>query len=172
MSTIRNGVDVDALVATINAIKSDPTKAKFEFHARTEWRGGACSRNMIRGFTLECDEPLALLGSNTAANPVEMVLAALGSCLVVGFSYGAAIQGIDLESIELEMNGNLDLQGFLGISKDVRPGYQNIQVACRLKSDAPREKIKELFEHVIDTSPVADIIRNPVSLTISLEEPK
>ncbi len=172
MSTIRNGVDVDALVATVKAIKADPTKAIFEFHARTEWQGGARSRIKIRGFTLECDEPPALLGSNTAANPVEMVLAALGSCLAVGFSYGAAIQGIDLESMELEVSGDLDLQGFLGISKDVRPGYQNIQVTCRLKSSAPREKIKELFEHVIDTSPVTDIIRNPVPLTISLEEPR
>jgi uncharacterized OsmC-like protein len=170
MSVIRNGVNVDALTATVNAIKLDSTKARFEFHARTEWQGGARSRIKIRGFTLECDEPPVLLGSNTAANPVEMVLAALGSCLAVGFAYSAAIQDINLESMELEVKGNLDLQGFLGISKEVRPGYQNVQVICRLKSDAPVEKIKELFEHVIDTSPVTDIIRNPVPVTISLEE--
>lgn len=140
MSTIRNGVDVDALAATINAIKSDPTKAKFEFHTRTEWQGGARSRIKIRGFTLECDEPPVLLGSNTAANPVEMVLAALGSCLAVGFSYGAAIQGIDLESIEFEVSGDLDVQGFLGISKDVRPDIRIFKSHVGLIAMLPERK--------------------------------
>ncbi len=172
MSTIRNGVDVDALAATASAIKSDPEKAEFEFHAETRWLGGARSRTKIKEFVLESDEPATLLGSDTAPNAVEMVLAALGSCLAVGFAYSAAFMGINLESLELDVRGNLDLQGFLGLSDKVRPGYQDVRVVCRLKSDASRDKIEELFKHVIDTSPVMDIIRNPVPMIVSLEEPR
>lgn len=172
MSAIRNGVDVDALTAAASAIKSDPEKAEFEFHAETQWLGGARSRLKIRKFVLESDEPAALLGSNTAPNPVEMVLAALGSCLVVGFAYSAAARGINLESLEFDVRGDLDLQGFLGLSDKVRPGYQDVQVVCRLKSDASRDKVEELFKYVVDTSPVMDIIRNPVPMVVSMEEPR
>ncbi len=172
MNAVRNGVYVDLLNATIEEIKSDPKKAKFEFRSRTRWLGGARSRTEIKEFSMESDEPAVLLGSNTAPNAVEMVLGALGSCLAVGFAYGAARRGIDLESMELHVKGDLDVQGFLGISEAVRPGYQSIQVSCMLKGDASREKMQELFEHVVNTSPVTDIIRNPVPVTISLAEPQ
>jgi len=172
MSTIRNGVDVDALTATASALKSDPKKAKFEFRSETQWLTGARSRTKIKDFAIESDEPAVLLGSNTAPNAVEMVLAALGSCLAVGFAYSAAARGINLESMQLSVRGDIDLQGFLGLSDKVRPGYQNIQVICKLKSDASREMVEELFKHVINTSPMTDIIRNPVPVTISMEEAK
>lgn len=170
MANIKNGVDVDALLKTIDDFKSDPKKAQTEFSATTDWVGGANSRAKIRGFTFEVDEPKSLLGSDKAPNPVETLLAAAGSCLSVGFAYNAAVRGIDLESMSIEARGELDLQGFLGISDKVRPGYKNIKVTIKIKSNAPREKIRELYEHVLRTSPVLDIIRNAEPVTVILED--
>ncbi len=169
MVNIKNGVNVDGLLETIEHMKSNPKKAEVEFHATTEWINGAYSRTKIRDFTMEADEPLALLGSDKAPNPVEIALAALGSCLITGFAYNAAAWGIDIESIRIETKGELDLQGFLGISDEVRPGYKDIKVTIKVKSNAPREKVKELYEHVRRTSPLFDIISNAEPVTITIE---
>jgi uncharacterized OsmC-like protein len=169
MSAIRNGVDVDKLVELVNAVKANPDKAQAKFHAETKWINGAYSKTKIRNFTIEGDEPSSYLGGNRVPNPVETILAALGSCLAIGLAYNAAAWGINLESLDISLEGNLDLRGFLGISDKVRPGYQSIRVTCRIKSDASKEKIGELFEYVQKTSPVGDIIRNAVPVIITLE---
>ena len=170
MSEIRNGVDVDKLKEIINAMKTDPVKAQVKFQAETKWINCAYSKTKVRNFTVEGDEPITYLGSNRVPNPVETILAALGSCLAIGFSYNAAARGINLESLDISLEGNLDLQGFLGISDNVRPGYQNIKIACKVKSDASRDKLEELFEHVQRTSPALDIIRNVEPIMITLED--
>jgi uncharacterized OsmC-like protein len=169
MSEIRNGIDVDKLEEIITAMKADPVKAQVKFQAETKWINCAYSKTKIRNFTLEGDEPLSYLGSNKVPNPVETILAALGSCLAIGFAYNAAARGINLESLDISLEGSLDLRGFLGISDKVRPGYQSIKVTCRIKSDASKEKIRELYEYVQKTSPVGDIIRNAVPVIITLE---
>ncbi len=175
-----NGVDVDQLLATIDAIKENPSLADFRFRARTEWVEGAHSRTHIQGFThagkeddsrtepflVEGDEPPVLLGTNQAPNAVEAVLHALASCLSVGFAYNAAAQGINVDSLELKLEGDLDLHGFLGLSDEVRPGYEGITVNYRVEADAPPEKVDELCAYVQRTSPVLDIIRNPVPVTV------
>ncbi|MFB3764111.1 MAG: OsmC family protein [Methanotrichaceae archaeon] len=170
--TTRNGVDLEKLVTTTSAIRADPNMAQLKFRANTKWLDGARSRTNIKEFTIDADEPAVLLGSGKAPNAVEMVLAALGSCLAVGFAYNAAARGIVLQSLEIMLEGDLDLQGFLGTSDKVRPGYQNIKVKCRVKSSAPKEKIEELFKYVQRTSPVTDIIRNPVPVIMELEKQK
>jgi uncharacterized OsmC-like protein len=96
------------------------------------------------------------------------VLHALASCLAVGFAYNAAAQGIRVDSLDFDLEGDLDLHGFLGLSQEVRPGYEGIRVRYRVNADAPREKIEELFAHVQRTSPVLDIVRNPVPVTVEL----
>jgi len=177
-----NGVNVDGLVGTINAIERDSSLARFQFRAHNEWVSGAHSRTTIQGFygagqedtsrrqpfTLEGDEPAVLLGSNTGPNAVEAVLHALASCLAAGFVYNAAAQGINVESLSFDLEGELDLRAFVGLSKDVRPGYEGIRVTYRVKSDAPRERVEALCQYVQDTSPVLDIIRNPVPVTVRL----
>jgi uncharacterized OsmC-like protein len=182
-ATLINGVNVDQLVGTINAIKSDPAIARFQFRAETEWVDGGHSRTTIqsfygakqedasrsRPFVLEGDEPPVLLGGNAGPNAVEAVLHALASCLSVGFVYNAAAQGIRVESLTFRLEGDIDLHGFLGLSDKVRPGYEGIRLSYQVKSDAPREKIEALCEYVQKTSPVLDIIRNPVPVTIALE---
>ena len=178
-----NGVDVDQLIGTINAIKDNPEIARFKFRAINEWMNGGHSRTKIQGFygatqedtsrsqpfVLEGDEPPVLLGDNLAPNAVEVVLHALASCLAVGFIYNAAAQGITVESLEFDLEGDIDLHGFLGLSADVRPGYENIVLTYRVKCDAPHEKIVELCEYVQKTSPVLDMLRNPVSVSVNLE---
>ncbi|MEW5959577.1 MAG: OsmC family protein [Chloroflexota bacterium] len=182
-ATLINGVNVDQLVTTVNAIQQNPDLARFQFRAHNEWIGGGQSRTTIQGFygagqedtsrsqplILEGDEPAVLLGSNAGPNAVEAVLHALASCLAVGFIYNAAAQGIHVESLDFDLEGDLDLRAFLGLSEAVRPGYEGIRLTYRVKSDAPREKIVDLCNYVQKTSPVLDIIRNPVPVTVSLK---
>jgi uncharacterized OsmC-like protein len=181
--TLVNGVNVDQLVGTINAIKADPSLARFKFRAETEWVNGGHSRSTIQSFygagqedasrsqpfVVEGDEPPVLLGNNAGPNAVEAVLHALASCISVGFIYNAAAQGIQVESLSFSLEGDLDLHAFLGLSDKVRPGYQGIRLSYRVKSNASREKLEELCEYVQKTSPVLDIIRNPVPVEINLE---
>ncbi len=172
---IRNGIDVNKLNDLIDFIRANPEVANFQFKVNTEWINGANSRTKIRTsdgklFTLETDEPPILLGAGKAPNAVQAVLHALGSSLIVSFVYNAAARGINVEAVELAIEGDLDLHGFLGISEDVRPGYQNIRVSCSVKCDAPRETVEELWEYVQKTSPVMDIVRNEVPVHISLEK--
>jgi uncharacterized OsmC-like protein len=119
---IRSGVDLEKLSEAVSAERADPSKAQISFSADKKWIMGARSRIRIKEFTLEADEPESLLGSGKAPNAVEMVLAALGACLSVGFAYNAAAWGIDLELVEFRIDGDLDLRGFLGVSDKVRPG--------------------------------------------------
>lgn len=175
-----NGVDVNQLMETVDAIENDASLANFRFRAQTEWVDGALSRTEIQDFygagqedtsrsepfVLEGDEPPVLLGTNQAPNAVEAVLHALASCLSVGFIYNAAAQGIEVESLDLELEGELDLRAFLGLSDEVRPGYQSITVNYQVEAEAPPEKLDELCEYTQRTSPVQDIISNPVPVTV------
>ena len=178
-----NGVNVERLQETIHAVQENPELAQLQFRAETEWVDGARSRTRIenirqagkevdgddRTLVLEGDEPDLLLGSDTAPNAVETVLHALTSCLAVGFAYNAAARGIEVRSLEFDLEGDLDLHPFLGLSREKRPGYQGIRVSYRVDSDASREEIEDLCQYVQDTSPVMDILRNPVPVEVSLE---
>lgn len=178
-----NEVNVSQLMETIDHVKQEPGVARFTFQAHNEWLGGARSETTIQSFyhagkendsrpepfVLEGDEPPILLGQNTAPNAVEAILHALASCLVVGFIYNAAAQGIRVQELEMDVEGEVDLHGFLGLSEKVRPGYENIELTYRVQADAPREKLEELCAYVQKTSPVLDIIRNPVPVSIELE---
>lgn len=181
-TNIKNGVNVDQLVGTIEAIKGDPTIADFQFRSETKWVDGGHCQTEIQGFygakaednsrahpiVIEGDEPAVLLGKSQGANAVEAVLHALASCLCVGFVYNASAQGITIESLQFNVEGNIDLHGFLGLSETKRPGYKNIKVACAIKADASQEKLEKLCAYVQKTSPVLDILRNPVAVTIAM----
>ncbi len=180
--TQTNGVNVDQLVGTIHAIQDNPELAQFTFRATNSWVHGGHSRTTIQGFygagsedasrtepfVLDGDEPPVLLGENAGPNAVEVVLHALASCLAVGFIYNAAAKGIQVDALDFDMKGNIDLHGFLGLSEEVRPGYSNIELTYRVESDAPREELEALCAYVQKTSPVLDIIRNPVPVSIEL----
>lgn len=178
--THTNGVDVQQLMATIEAVKGDSALAEFQFRASTQWQSGAHVRTQIQGFrgvkqedhsrlqpfVLEEDEPPVLLGRNKGANAVELLLAGLTACLSVGIAYNAAARGIIIEAMTLDVTGDIDLQGFLGISETVRAGCHDIRIACHIKSDASDQEIADLLEHVQKTSPVTDMVRHPTPVHV------
>jgi uncharacterized OsmC-like protein len=179
--TITNGVNVTQLVDTIGLIKKDPSLARFRFRSQTRWQEGGRCETRIAGFygagaeiarskthTLAGDEPAVLLGGDTAPNAVEAVLHALASCISVGYVYNAAARGITIESLRFDVEGELDLRAFLGLSNTVRPGFERITFRATVKANAPREQLEELCEYVQRTSPVLDIVRNPVPVSIRL----
>lgn len=174
-----NGVDVGQLETTIDAIQQTPEIAKFTFRATNKWVTGGHNRSTIKEFYGACqedttrtepfefdaDEPPVLLGKDAGANPAEFVLHSLASCLTTSLVYHAAARGIKIEGVESKLEGDIDLHGFLGLSKDIRKGYQNINVKFRVKSDADPELLRELCNQ----SPVFDIISNPVPVNVSVE---
>ena len=176
---IRNGVDVTALGEVLEAVQGDPEIAKFQFRAKNKWLGGGHNRSEIKSFYGACQEdstrtepfildnaePPVLLGKDQGANPVEYVLHALAGCMTTTMVYHAAAQGITIESVETELEGDLDLHGFLRLDEKVRNGYENIRVNFKVKSDATEEQLAELAR----MSPVFDIVSNPVAVSVKLE---
>lgn len=181
-ATLLNGVNVEQLVGTIEAVKADPDIAKFQFRSETKWINGGHCETKIKNFygakaedtsrkkpiIIEGDEPSVLLGKSQGANAVEAVLHAMASCLCVGLVYNAAARGISISSLDFSLEGDIDLHCFLGLSEATRPGYENIKVKIRIKADAPKEKLEELCAYTQKTSPVLDMIRNPVPVTVEL----
>ena len=175
-----NGVDVQQLGATIEAVKADPALANFQFRASTEWQSGAHVQTRIQGFhgvkqedtsrstpfLLEGDEPPVLFGANQGANAVELLLAGLTACLSVGIAYNAAARGIVIEAMRLDVTGDIDLHGFLGLSETIRAGCHDIKIACHIKSDASDQAIADLLDHVQKTSPVTDMVRYPTPVHV------
>jgi uncharacterized OsmC-like protein len=180
--TVRNGVDVDRLVATVGAVQSDPSVAQFTFRARSSWETGGRNRGEIRefehmgvtttdrpkAFELIGDEPPVLLGTNAGPNAVELCLQALAFCYGVGFIYNAAAKGIEVEELRYEVEGDLDLHRFLGLGGS-RPGFSAIRAMGWVRSpNATKEQLEELCQYVQDTSPVRDILANATPVSTDL----
>ena len=179
--TSRNGVDVERLVATVGAVEGDPNLARFTFRARSTWETGGRNKGEIRefehagattterphAFELIGDEPPVLLGMNAGPNAVELVLQALGFCYAVGYVYNAAARGIEIEELRYEIEGDLDLHRFLGLGGP-RAGFSAIRTKSWVRSNATVAQLEELCQYVQDTSPVRDILANPVPVTTDL----
>ena len=178
-AVIRNGVNVTALETTVNAVMQQPKLAQFKFRARNQWDNGSHNVATIDSFYGTCqemehkqpyvmhaDEPPVLLGQDNGANPVEFVLAGLSGCMTTTLAYHSAKRGINIESIESEYEGDIDLQGLLDLDPKVRPGYREIRVKFRVKSDADEATIQEL----VRKSPVYDTISHPVKIKIEVEK--
>jgi uncharacterized OsmC-like protein len=181
VANIVNGVDVDRLGGTIEHISADPTLAQFKFRARNEWIDGGHNRTTIKGFygagredtsrsepfVLDADEPPLLLGENRGPNAGEYLLQALAACLTGTIVYHAAARGIVLESLESTIEGDVDLQGFLGLDETVRPGFQQIRIAFKATGDFDDEQLAELAR-LTSYSPVRDTVSNPVPVAIDV----
>jgi uncharacterized OsmC-like protein len=181
-ATIVNGVNVQELFGTVDAIKGTPEIAKFNFRARNRWVNGGHNQTTIddfsgactvhkreKAFVFDADEPPVLLGEDHGANPVEYALNALAGCLTTSLVYHAAARGIEIEEVESTLEGDLDLHGFLGLSDEVRNGYEQIRVRFKIKADAPAETLEELCRVAQKRSPVFDIISNPVPVSVDLD---
>jgi uncharacterized OsmC-like protein len=161
-----NGIDESAIRALASSVQGDPEQGRVQFSAVTEWRDGAHATTAVRGFTVPSDETASLGGTDLAPNAVELVLSALGACLTVGLVYNAALQGIEVRSLTLEIRGEIDLARFLGLPVATPAGYTAIRVDCRIDADASADAIAALAARVIATSPVTDTLRRPVPVDL------
>jgi uncharacterized OsmC-like protein len=181
VTNIVNGVDRDRLFGTIEHITAEPALARFQFRARNQWIDGGHNRTSIKEFygagqedtsrtepfVVDAGEPPVLLGGNEAPNAPEYLLHALAACLTGTIVYHAAARGIALEGLECAIEGDVDLHGFLGLDKDVRPGYEGIRVAFKASGDFDDEQLAELAS-LTSYSPVRDIVSNPVPVAIDV----
>jgi uncharacterized OsmC-like protein len=171
------------LFETINAVKNAPVVAKFKFRANNKWIKGGHNRTTIKNFygtqkdhahekpfELDADEPPLLLGEDNGPNPVEYALTALAACVTTSIVYHAAAKGIRLNAVESRLEGDIDLRGFLGLSKDVPRGYKEIRMYFKINVDVPDEKLQELVQLGPTYSPVFDTITRAVPVSVQLEK--
>ncbi|HEU5081929.1 MAG TPA: OsmC family protein [Acidimicrobiales bacterium] len=178
----RNGVDTPTLFATLDAVKQAPEAAKFQFRAHNQWMNGTHSRSTIedffgvgeeraheRTFTFDADHPAVLVGKDNGPTPVEFLLHALASCLTAGLANIAAARGITLTQVTSTVEGDIDLNGILGLDDQVRNGYEQVTVRFQVQGDAPAEKLAELVEQSRMRSAVYDVITTSVPVRIEVE---
>jgi uncharacterized OsmC-like protein len=178
-----NGVDVDQLFATIEVIKGAPDVAKFQFRITNKWINGGHNHTTITDFygaqqdhrhevpfELEADEHQVLLGEDKGPNPVEYLLTGLSGCLTSSLIYHAAARGIRIKGLQSRVEGDLDLRGFLGLSPDVKVGYENIRVYFKIDADLSEEQKEELIQMAQKYSPVFNSVTNPTTVSVSLEK--
>jgi uncharacterized OsmC-like protein len=177
-----NGVDTPTLFATIDAVRAQPELARFQFRATNRWQQGNHSQSRIesfrgagaeqqhqRAFTFDADHPLVLTGHDHGPTPVEFLLHAIAACITAGLGNVAAARGITLYEVESTVEGDIDLRGILGLSPEVRNGYQGIRVRFRIRGDAPPEKLAELVEQSRARSAVYDVLTNGVPVAIAVD---
>jgi uncharacterized OsmC-like protein len=178
----RNGVDTPALFATIGAVREQPELAQFTFRASNSWIKGTHSRSRVERFTgaggehdhkqvyeYDADHPAPLCGADDGPTPVEYLLGALAACLTAGIGNIAAARGVDLEQVESRVEGDVDLQGLLGLDDQVRNGYSGIRVSFSIKGDAPADKLRAIVEQSRARSAVFDVITNAVPVNIEVD---
>ena len=166
-----NGLDVEALANVVSAVKAQPDLGRTTWRARTRWLGGFQSEAEIRGFKVQMDEPPDLGGTDTAPNMVEMVLGAYGCCLQTGYAMNAAMMGIEIKKMDIELEGDIDLPGFFGLESpdDVWPGFTTVRAKVFIKAPgATMEELEELHRRVTSTSPVGSILARPVDVQTEL----
>jgi uncharacterized OsmC-like protein len=166
--TYRNGVDLDTLGRFVQNVRENPTEANTTLRARADWDGGFRSSARVRDFApTPSDEPLALGGDDSASSPIEQLLAALGNCIAAGYATNAAASGITIDALSVEVEGDLNLQTFLGLAWG-NAGCERIRVTVHIETGAPRELVEELHCGVTRTSRVGHTISQPVPLDIRL----
>lgn len=178
-SMIVNGVDLETLQSTVQAIEEEPGLGKCRFRARNKWMGGTHNRSTITGFygakqefahkqsfELHADEPPILAGGDDHPNPVEHLLNALTACVTTSMVAHAAVRGIHIEELESQLEGDIDLRGFLGLSDEVPKGYTDIRVKFKVKADVDNmERLKRLTTF----SPVLNTITQGANVDIQVE---
>jgi uncharacterized OsmC-like protein len=178
---IRNGVDTATLFATLDAVKQHPEAGRFQFRVTNRWVSGTHSRGHVQSFfgvgqeqerehefVLDADHPVVLVGHDNGPTPAEYLLAALASCLTAGIGNIAAARRIDLTSVESTVEGDIDLNGILGLSDAVRNGFQQIRVSFTVRGDASPERLRQIVEQSRARSAVYDMLTNGVPVSIDV----
>jgi uncharacterized OsmC-like protein len=185
MPKVINGVNVTDLMQTMDAVKADTTVAKFRFRLHNEWMEGGHNRSTMneiygagqlhhraKSFVIDADEPIILLGRDQAPNPSEYLLSALAACVTSSLVYHAAARGIKIEEVESQVEGEVDVRGFLGLDPNMRKGFQNIRMTLAIHADVTDEQLQELASLGTGFSPVFDNVTNGVPVTVRTERMK
>ena len=175
-----NGIDLPALGEFVEQVKADPSQGTVRFRVTTRWSGQTRSETTVDGYELAgqpidrrfkviADEPLELLGTDTAPNPQELLMTALNACMAVGYVAQASVHGIALSTLEIETTGALDLRGFLGLDEAVPPGYRQLDYTVRIGGDGTAEQFREIHQAVMKTSPNFFNMSQPICMNGRLE---
>jgi len=180
-TSVKNGVNVEALLAAREALKGAPQAAKFTWRASCKWKNGTNSVSKVQGFhglgaeqkhktefSFEADHPEIFASEDLGATPVELVLCGLASCLTAGVAALAQNRGVQLKSVEANLEGSMDIQGILGIDSDVRNGYDDIKVTFKIDADAPKKEIEAIVAQSQKRSAVYDIVANPTNIRVEV----
>ena len=178
---VDNGVNVEALLGARQALEAAPDAAQFKWRANCEWVNGTHCRTEISGFyglgedqargksfAIEADHPEIFAAEDHAPTPVEIVLSGLASCLTAGVAAIAQHRGIQLRSVKATLEGDMDLQGILGIDDDVRNGFKAIRVHFDIDADADADDIRALVAQSQKRSAVFDIVTNPTNVFVTV----
>jgi uncharacterized OsmC-like protein len=178
---VDNGVNIEALRGARQALTDAPEAARFQWRARCEWVNGTHSRSSVtdfsglgqehshrQAFTIEADHPEVFSSEDNGATPPEIVLGALASCLTAGVATVATNRGIQLRSVTATVQGDMDLQGILGIEPDVRNGFNHIDVRYEIDADASRADIEAVVAQSQKRSAVFDIVTNPTTVQVTV----
>jgi len=176
---VDNGVNVEALIAAREALGNAPEAARFKWRAACEWKNGTHSNSTVEGFyglgqeqqhkrtfSFDADHPEVFAAEDKGATPVEYVLVGLASCLTAGIAAVAQHRNIQLRSVTAVIEGDMDIQGILGVDEDVRNGFGGIKVTYKIDADAKREDIEALVAQSQKRSAVYDIVTNPTNVTV------
>ncbi len=180
-SNVNNGVNVEALIAAREALTEAPEAAQFKWRAACEWKNGTHSYSTVEGFfglgeeqarkskfTFDADHPEVFAAEDLGATPVEYVLVGLASCLTAGVAAVAQHREIQLRSVKATIEGDMDIQGILGIDSDVRNGFGGIKVTYDIDADASRQEIEALVAQSQKRSAVYDIVTNTAPVVVGL----
>ena len=181
LAKVNNGVNVTALLGAREALGQAPEAAQFKWRASCEWVTGTHSRSVIgnffglgteqprdKNFRVEADHPKVFASEDNAPTPVEIVLSGLASCLTAGVAAVAQRRGIQLHSVKATVEGDMDIQGILGMDDDVRNGFDGIRVHFDIRADANPDDIKALVAQSQKRSAVFDIITNPTNVFVTV----
>jgi uncharacterized OsmC-like protein len=178
---VDNGVNVGALLEAREALSQAPEAAQFTWRATCEWVNGTHSRSTVEGFfglgeeqrhrttfTFDADHPEIFASEDHGATPVELVLAGLASCLTAGVASVAQNRDIQLNSVKATLEGDMDIQGILGIDGDVRNGFKGIKVRYDIDADATDDEIRAVVAQSQKRSAVYDVITNPTNVMVEV----
>lgn len=181
MATVNNGVNVQALLDAREALKGAPEAAQFTWRASCKWQSGTHSQATVQSFfglgqdqqhkrtsTFDADHPEVFASEDKGITPVEYVLIGLASCLTAGVAAVAQNRGIQLRSVESQIEGKMDIRGILGVDSDVRNGYDDVKVTFKIDGDASKKELEALVAQSQKRSAVYDIITNPVNVTVEV----
>jgi uncharacterized OsmC-like protein len=181
VSSVDNGVDVEAILEAREAMTEAPEAAAFQWRASSEWVSGTHSRTTIddfygagdeqahrRPYVVDGDHPELVAADDNGPAPVETALAALASCLTAGVATVATNRGIKLRSVIAHIEGDMDLQGVLGIDPDVRNGFSAVRVRFDIDADATPDEIAALVAQSQKRSAVFDVMTNPTTVEVTV----